>query len=221
MVKATFTLENATVSNNAYLYGVTSTNKLMKHIAVFCGSSDGYNDSYREQAYQAGIALAEKGIHIIYGAARIGIMGAIADGVLNGGGKVTGVIPHFLQTKEIVHDGLTELIVVNTMHERKLKMYELCQGVLILPGGWGTMEELFEMLTWGQLGMHEKPIGILNINGYYDALNAFNSTMVQEGFLDECTRSILMYSDSLEELLAKMETYTAPELPKLINKQTT
>jgi uncharacterized protein (TIGR00730 family) len=205
MVKATFTLENATVSNNAYLYGVTSTNKLMKHIAVFCGSSDGYNDSYREQAYQAGI----------------GIMGAIADGVLNGGGKVTGVIPHFLQTKEIVHDALTELIVVNTMHERKLRMYELCQGVLILPGGWGTMEEMFEMLTWGQLGMHEKPIGILNINGYYDALNAFNSTMVQEGFLDECTRSILMYSDSLEELLGKMENYTAPELPKLINKQTT
>lgn len=193
----------------------------MKNLAVFCGSGDGYNESYREQAYQAGKMLAEKDIHVVYGAARIGIMGAVADGALHAGGKVTGVIPDFLRNKEIAHDQLTELIVVNTMHERKLKMYELCDGVMILPGGWGTMEEMFEMLTWGQLGMHEKPIGILNINGYYDALNAFNSTMVEEGFLDECTRSILMYSDTLEDLLEQMDNYTAPQLPKLINKQST
>lgn len=193
----------------------------MKNIAVFCGSGDGYNESYREQAYETGLALAEKGIHVIYGAARIGLMGAVADGVLNGGGNITGVIPNFLQTKEIVHDGLSELIVVKTMHERKLKMYDLCEAVMILPGGWGTMDEMFEMLTWGQMGMHEKPIGILNINGYYDALNAFNTTMVQEGFLDENTRSILMYSDGLDDLLDQMENYTPPSLPKYINKQTT
>lgn len=193
----------------------------MNNIAVFCGSSDGYNDTYREQAYQAGLMLADRGIHVIYGAAKIGLMGAIADGVLQGNGRITGVIPHFLQRKEIVHDGLTELVVVDTMHERKLKMYERCEGVLVLPGGWGTMDEMFEMLTWGQLGMHTKPIGLLNINGYYDPLKALNSTMVQEGFLDECTNSILMFADSLEELLDKMTNYTAPDLPQVINKQTT
>lgn len=193
----------------------------MNNIAVFCGSSDGYNDTYREQAYQAGLMLADRGIHVIYGAAKIGLMGAIADGVLQGNGRITGVIPHFLQRKEIVHDGLTELIVVDTMHERKLRMYERCEGVIVLPGGWGTMDEMFEMLTWGQLGMHTKPIGLLNINGYYDPLKALNSTMVQEGFLDECTNSILMFADSLEELLDKMTNYTAPDLPQVINKQTT
>lgn len=193
----------------------------MNNIAVFCGSSDGYNDTYREQAYQAGLMLADRGIHVIYGAAKIGLMGVIADGVLQGNGRITGVIPHFLQRKEIVHDGLTELIVVDTMHERKLRMYERCEGVIVLPGGWGTMDEMFEMLTWGQLGMHTKPIGLLNINGYYDPLKALNSTMVQEGFLDECTNSILMFADSLEELLDKMTNYTAPDLPQVINKQTT
>lgn len=193
----------------------------MNNIAVFCGSSDGYNDTYREQAYQAGLMLADRSIHVIYGAAKIGLMGAIADGVLQGNGRITGVIPHFLQRKEIVHDGLTELVVVDTMHERKLKMYERCEGVLVLPGGWGTMDEMFEMLTWGQLGMHTKPIGLLNINGYYDPLKALNATMVQEGFLDECTNSILMFADSLEELLDKMTNYTAPDLPQVINKQTT
>lgn len=193
----------------------------MKNIAVFCGSGEGYNETYREQAYQTGAYLADKGIHVVYGAAKIGLMGAVADGVLNNNGTVTGIIPHFLQKKEIVHEGLTELIVVDTMHERKLKMYERCEGILVLPGGWGTMDEMFEMLTWGQLGMHEKPIGLLNINGYYDALMALNSTMVQEGFLDECSRSILMFSDSIGELLDKMEAYQAPDLPQVINKQTT
>lgn len=193
----------------------------MKSIAVFCGSGDGYNDLYREQAYLAGSMLAERGIGVVYGAAKIGLMGAVADGVLNHNGYITGIIPHFLQTKEIVHEGLSELIVVNTMHERKLKMYERCNGVLILPGGWGTMDEMFEMLTWGQLGMHTKPIGLLNVNGYYDPLKAMNSIMVQEGFLNERTREILMYSDSLDELLEKMENYSAPDLPQVINKQTT
>lgn len=107
------------------------------------------------------------------------------------------------------------------MHQRKLVMYERCDAILVLPGGWGTMDEMFEMLTWGQLGMHTKPIGLLNINGYYDALKALNTTMVQEGFLGECARSILMFNDSLPELLEKMESYEAPDLPQIISKQTT
>lgn len=192
----------------------------MNSIAVFCGSAEGYNEIYRESAYQAGAMLAEKGIRVVYGAAKIGLMGAVADGVINNNGHITGVIPGFLQGREITHEGLTELIIVETMHERKLKMYERCDGVIILPGGWGTMDEMFEMLTWGQLGMHNKPIGILNINGYYEALKVMNNSMVEEGFLDENTRNILLFSESLDELLQMMENYTPPELPQIINKQT-
>lgn len=193
----------------------------MKSIAIFCGSGEGYNDIYREQAYYVGSLLADKNISVVYGGAKVGLMGAVADGVLNNNGYITGIIPHFLQTKEIVHEGLSELVVVNTMHERKLKMYERCDAVIVLPGGWGTMDEMFEMLTWGQLGMHTKPIGLLNINGYYEALHVLNSSMVQEGFLDECTRGMLMFGNTLEELLEKMELYEAPEKPQFINKQTT
>lgn len=193
----------------------------MKNITVFCGSSDGYNDIYRENGFLVGSTLARQGIGVVYGGARIGVMGAVADGVLNNNGHITGVIPQFLQSKEIAHSGLSELIVVNTMHERKLKMYELSDGFIILPGGWGTMEEMFEILTWGQLGMHTKPIGLLNVNGYYDPLKAMNSTMVQEGFLNECANSILLYSPDINDLLEKMSDYQAPDLPQLINKQTT
>jgi len=193
----------------------------MKSIAVYCGSGDGYNELYREQAYETGRMLAERGLHVIYGGAKIGLMGAVADGALNNNGQVTGVIPDFLRNKELMHESLTDMVVVSTMHQRKLVMYERCDAILVLPGGWGTMDEMFEMLTWGQLGMHAKPIGLLNINGYYDALKALNTTMVQEGFLGECARSILMFSDSLPELLDKMETYEAPDLPQVINKQTT
>ena len=126
----------------------------MKSIVVFCGSGDGYNETYRETAYLLGKTLAAQDIRIIYGGAKVGLMGALADGALQHGGKITGVIPYFLKTKEVVHDGLTELITVDTMHERKLKMSELGDGIITMPGGWGTMEELFEMLTWGQLGLH-------------------------------------------------------------------
>lgn len=193
----------------------------MKSIAVFCGSREGYNPVHREQAYRLGGLLAEKDIHLVYGAAKVGLMGAVADGVLNNNGSVTGVIPHFLEQKEIVHEGLSELILVNTMHERKLKMYDRSDAFMVLPGGWGTMEEMFEILTWGQLGMHEKPIGVLNINGYYDPLKAQNTMMVQEGFLSERIREILKFSPSAEDLLEWMEDYSAPETQQVINKQTT
>lgn len=120
---------------------------MIKSIAVFCGSGDGFNDIYRETAWQVGEVLAEKGIHLIYGGAKIGLMGALADGVLDKNGKVTGVIPVFLRTKELVHEGISDMVFVHNMHQRKLKMYELSDAIITLPGGWGTMDELFEMLT--------------------------------------------------------------------------
>jgi uncharacterized protein (TIGR00730 family) len=193
----------------------------MKSIVVFCGSAEGYDSTYRDTAYELGNLLAERGIRVIYGGARVGIMGAIAEGVLDKGGEIIGVIPYFLQTKEIAHEGLTQMIRVNTMHERKLKMHELCDAVITLPGGFGTMEEMFEVLTWAQLGLHEKPIGLLNINGYYDGLKLMVNTMVQEGFLNECYSTMLLSSHSIEDLLEQMERYQPPEVPKYITKQTT
>ncbi len=191
----------------------------MKSIAVFCGSSDGYNECYLEAAFELGRALAAKNIRIVYGGAKMGLMGALADGALQHGGRVIGVIPYFLKTKEVVHETLTELIVVETMHGRKLKMFELCDGIITMPGGWGTMEEMFEMLTWGQLGLHTKPVGLLNVNGYYDALKALCDNMVQEGFLNEYINATLLTSESIEYLLEQMESYTAPEAPVWLTKQ--
>jgi uncharacterized protein (TIGR00730 family) len=193
----------------------------MKSIVVFCGSGEGYNETYRETAYLLGKTLAEQNIRIIYGGAKLGLMGALADGALQHNGQIVGVIPYFLKTKEVVHEGLTELITVDTMHERKLKMSELCDGVITMPGGWGTMEELFEMLTWGQLGLHTKPIGLLNVNGYYDALKALSDNMVQEGFLDEYVNATLLISDSIEDLMEQMAAYSPPVVPKWITSQTT
>jgi len=192
----------------------------MKNIVVFCGSADGYNESYREAAYELGKTLALRHIGVIYGGAKVGSMGALAEGALEHGGKVIGVIPSFLKTKEIAHEGLTELITVDTMHDRKLKMYELGDGFITLPGGWGTMEEMFEMLTWGQLGLHTKPVGLLNVNGYYDALKALFDNMVQEGFLNEFVNALLLTSGNIDDLLLQMREYVAPEAPKWITERT-
>lgn len=167
-----------------------------------------------------GNALAKRNIELVYGGANVGLMGAVADGVLNEGGKVIGVLPHFLQSKEIAHAGLTELILVETMHERKTKMNELCDGVIALPGGFGTMEEFFEMLTWAQLGLHKKPIAILNIDGFYDSLKVLIQVMVDKGFLKPVNQEMLLVSDTVEELLTKMSEYTAPEVGKWISKTT-
>lgn len=193
----------------------------MKRIAVFCGSSDGYSEIYREAAYELGTMLALKSIEVVYGGARVGLMGAVADGALLHGGKVTGVIPYFLKTKEVAHEGLTELLVVDSMHERKQLMSKLCDGVITLPGGWGTMEELFEMLTWSQLGLHTKPIALLNVNGYFDALKALCSNMVQDGFLEEAVNDSLLSSQSPDELLEMMLSYTPPPVAKWLTERTT
>jgi uncharacterized protein (TIGR00730 family) len=193
----------------------------MKSIVVFCGSGDGYNEAYSETAYAVGRTLAERNIRIIYGGGKVGLMGALADGALQHGGEVVGVIPYFLETKEIVHEEVTQMIVVKTMHDRKLKMHEMSDGIITLPGGWGTMEEMFEMLSWGLLGLHQKPVGLLNVNGYYDPLKAMFDNMVQEGFLNERVNATLLISGSIEDLLEQMEGYIAPEVPKWITKQTT
>jgi uncharacterized protein (TIGR00730 family) len=147
-------------------------------------------------------------------------MGAVANGALQKGGKVIGVIPHFLKTKEIAHPNLTQCIEVNSMHERKTTMNELCDGVIALPGGFGTLEELFEMLTWLQLGLHQKPIGILNLNGFYDALITLIQTMVNEGFLKAANQELLLVDNHLPQLLEKMERFNPPQQPKWITKET-
>ena len=193
--------------------------KLMKSITVFCGSSFGSEEIYKEQAVLLGQTLAKQNIQLIYGGANVGLMGAVADGVLLEGGKAIGVLPHFLQSKEIAHQDLTELILVETMHERKTKMNDLCDGVIVLPGGYGTLEEFFEMITWAQLGLHKKPIAILNINGFYDDLIKLVQNMVDKGFLKQINQEMLLVSDSIDELLEKMKNYRAPSVGKWISKE--
>ncbi|HEU4789455.1 MAG TPA: TIGR00730 family Rossman fold protein [Flavobacterium sp.] len=191
----------------------------MKRITVFCGSSSGTEEIYTTQATLLGQTLAKRNIELVYGGANVGLMGAVADGVLNNGGKVIGVLPNFLRSKEIAHKQLTELILVDTMHERKTKMNDLCDGVIALPGGFGTLDELFEMLTWGQLGLHKKPIAILNVDGYFDALIVFIQTMTDKGLLKEVNRQMLLVSDTIDDLLDKMESYVAPTVGKWIDKK--
>lgn len=182
----------------------------MNNITVFCGSSAGNEAQYKEQANQLGKSLARHNIGLVYGGAGIGLMGAVANGTLEQGGTVVGVLPHFLQNKEIAHAGLTELILVDTMHERKQKMNELSDGVIALPGGYGTLEELFEMLTWAQLSLHEKPIGILNIDGFYDELIAMIDKMVQKGFLKQEYKEMIIVSADIGQLIEQMQNYQVP-----------
>lgn len=189
----------------------------MKRITVFCGSSFGTEEIYKEQATLLGQTLAKQNIELVYGGANVGLMGAVADGILNAGGKAIGVLPNFLRSKEIAHLGLTELILVESMHERKTKMNDLCDGVIALPGGFGTLEELFEMLTWAQLGLHKKPIAILNINGFYDSLIELTKVMVKKGLLKDVNQQMLLVSDNIDDLLHQMQNYDPPTVGKWID----
>lgn len=193
----------------------------MKRITVFCGSSAGSDGTLMEQATLLGQTLAKQKIELVYGGSNVGLMTAVADGALGAGGIVIGVLPDFLRAKEVAHLGLTELLIVESMHERKMKMNELCDGVIALPGGFGTLEELFEMLTWAQLGLHKKPIAILNTNGFYDALIMLLNNMVDNGFLKSVNKEMLLVSSDIEDLLHKMKNYVAPTIEKWINKETT
>lgn len=190
----------------------------MTSIVVFCGSSEGNDPEILNAASRLGELFAERNITLVYGGAKIGVMGTVAESALQAGGEVIGVIPDFLQTKEVFHSGLTELIITQNMHERKLKMHELTDGIITLPGGFGTLEELFEMITWAQLGLHQYPIGLLNTNGFYDDLLNMLKKMVTRGFLKQENYDMLLVENTVSGLLRKMENYTPKELPKWIKK---
>lgn len=190
----------------------------MKSIAVFCGSAPGNEASFREEAYGLGKLLAREEIQLVYGGGKNGIMGCVADGVLDAGGTVTGVIPEFLKKEEVVHTGLTELVTTENMHERKLIMNERADGFITLPGGFGTLEELFEIVTWSQLGLHHKPVGVLNCGGYYDHLFALLDHMVANGLLKPQFRSRLLESESKNELLTSMRNWKAQDARIRITK---
>ncbi|MYN12613.1 TIGR00730 family Rossman fold protein [Pusillimonas sp. TS35] len=182
----------------------------MTHIAVFCGSKVGNQAAYLDAARETGRLLARQGIGIVYGGGRVGLMGAMADAALAEGGEVYGVMPKSLVDSEIAHTGLTHLHVVHTMHERKAKMAELANGFVALPGGSGTLEEIFEQWTWAQLGIHQKPCGFLNINGYYDPVHEMAQRMVAEGFMLQSYADMLVFTNSLETILSRFRQYTPP-----------
>ena len=188
----------------------------MNQIAVFCGSSSGIDRIYAQQAGIVGKYLAEKKIQVLFGGGRVGLMGILADAVLEAGGSVVGVIPRFLNIKEVAHNGVSRLITVESMHERKAMILKMSDGFIALPGGFGTLDELFEMLTWGQLGLHTKPVGILNVNGFFSDLLHTVDTMVREGFLKKINSDMILISDRIDDLLERMEAYRAPAVPKWI-----
>ncbi|WP_137865033.1 MULTISPECIES: TIGR00730 family Rossman fold protein [unclassified Sphingomonas] len=179
----------------------------MKRVAVYCGSATPADPIYIEAARQVGRTLAEQGIGVVYGGGKLGLMGAVADSALAAGGEVIGVIPELLVNAEVAHRGLTELHVVDTMHERKARFTELADGFLNLPGGTGTMDELWEALSWAQLGYHTDPVGLLNIAGYYDQLVAFWEHMGKVGFVRPQHQSMLIVDTTLDGLLGKMNAY--------------
>ena len=193
----------------------------MKRICVYCGSNPGRLSIYRESARSLGHELASRGLGLVYGGASVGVMCAVADGVLEKGGEAIGVIPQSLATREVAHDGLRELIVVSSMHERKARMAELSDGFIALPGGWGTFEELFEMLTWAQLGFHQKPCGILNVASYYDELYQFLEKAIREEFVKDEYRPMIMMESSASKLLDGFNQYRAPRVKKWIGAEET
>lgn len=190
----------------------------IKSVCIYCGSSLGNRPEYAEQAANLARMLVRNGISIVYGGARVGIMGVIADTALAEGGKVLGVIPRSLVEKEVAHQGLSKLHVVESMHERKALMAELSDGFIALPGGMGTLDELFEVLTWAQLGFHSKPCGVLNVSSYYDQLLSFISMASSEGYIRPQHRDMLIVSDNPEELIALFEAYRPPAVKKWISK---
>jgi hypothetical protein len=183
----------------------------VKRLAVYCGSASPSDPVYIESAREVGRTLAERGIGVVYGGGRLGLMGAIADSALEAGGEVIGIIPTALVNAEVAHRGLTELHVVDTMHQRKQAFTDLSDGFVNLPGGTGTMDELWEALSWAQIGYHAKPVGLLNVASYYDHLIAFYEKMGEVGFLRPQHQGILLIDDQLDGLLAKMADHTPIE----------
>lgn len=181
--------------------------RTFKRLAVYCGSASPADPVYIESAKMVGRSLAERGIALVYGGGRLGLMGAVADACIEAGGEVIGVIPEALSSKEVKNDFCTELHVVAGMHERKKMFTDLSDGFITIPGGVGTMDELWEAISWAQLGYHEKPVGLLNVAGFYDHLIAFNRHMADVGFVREAHKNIMIVDETLDGLLAKMKNY--------------
>lgn len=191
----------------------------MQSLCVFCGSSSGSDPGYAEAANRLGRLLAEERITLVYGGACVGLMGAVADATLAAGGRAIGVLPDFLRRKELAHPRLSELHIVSSMHERKARMAELSEAFIALPGGMGTLEEFCEIITWAQLGLHEKPCGLLNLQGYYDPLLQFVGRMADEGFLKEKHKGLVLSSDTAEGLLLEMQAFTPVRVEKWVDSR--
>ncbi len=193
--------------------------KKFKRICVFCGSRRGINPAYAAATRALGKCMAAAGIGLVYGGGNIGLMGLLADSVLAHGGESIGVIPQSLMRREVGHAGLSELIVVGSMHERKAQMAALADAFIALPGGLGTLEELFEIWTWAQLGVHRKPCGLLNVERYYDTLLAFLAHTVNENFVDATARNLLLVESDAEKLLGRLQSYKPPDIPQWVDEQ--
>jgi uncharacterized protein (TIGR00730 family) len=190
----------------------------MRSLCVFCGSSAGSREAYRSAARRLGDLLAAEGVGLVYGGGHVGLMGVLADAVLRGGGEVVGVIPQALVDRELAQQNLTRLEVVDTMHQRKARMADLADGFAALPGGFGTADELFEILTWAQLGLHAKPVALLNVAGFFDQLLAWVDRCVAEGFLRPENRDLFVTAADADELLRRLfHSKPVPHVPKWIN----
>jgi uncharacterized protein (TIGR00730 family) len=193
----------------------------LQSVCVFCGSSTGINAAYTAAARSLGTTLAEANIRLVFGGGHVGLMGVISNAALAAGGEVIGVIPKFLVERELAHEGLSDLRIVGSMHERKALMSDLSEGFIALPGGTGTLEEFFEVLTWAQLGEHEKPCGLLNVAGYYDPLLTVFDRMVEADFLSASNRALLLVEDDPEQLLQRFDHYEPPKTVKWIDRSET
>lgn len=190
----------------------------MNKIVVFCGSSLGFNPVYRKTASDLGKAFAERNISMVFGGGKVGLMGVIAERIMSMGGEVIGIIPEILEQEEVIYREISKVIVTKTMSERKVAMSKLADAYITLPGGFGTLDELFEALTLNQLHIEEKPVGLLNINGYFDATIEQLDKMVEEGFLQPENQNLLLFDETIEGLLNQMEVYKAPIKRNVINK---
>ena len=190
----------------------------MKSISVFCGASAGNKEIYKLKAEELGRKMVDRNIDLVFGGGKVGMMGIIADEVIKNNGNAIGVIPRFLSSKEIEHSGCTKIIRTKTMHERKMEIFKISEGAIAMPGGYGTFDEVFEILTWAQLGLHQYPIAFLNINSYFDQLYKMLQHMRDEGFLKQENLDMVIIEEDVDILLEKMENYVAPDVPKWINQ---
>jgi uncharacterized protein (TIGR00730 family) len=193
----------------------------VQSLCVFCGSRQGLDPAYTKAARLLGTMLAEANIRLIFGGGHVGLMGVVSNAALEAGGDVIGVIPRSLVERELAHAGLTDLRIVGSMHERKALMSDLSEGFITLPGGTGTLEEFFEVLTWAQLGEHEKPCGLLNVAGYFDPLLSVFDHMVHKGFLSQSNRALVLVESEPERLLKRIESYQPPKTAKWIDQSET